>query len=117
MHKPSTRLNGSSQESASVNAFSPLILDPPDEVLLGLFRVGDLFFLVSHARVTEVVDPRDGGEHFATSAGWMDLFRHCVISSIFSCATGQSATRSRRDRHDGNADACTSGISRRNMDY
>jgi hypothetical protein len=27
MHKPSTRLNGSSQESASVNAFSPLILD------------------------------------------------------------------------------------------
>src|SRR6516162_7857172 len=29
---------------------------------------------------------------------------------------GQSATRDRRDRHNGNADACTSGISRRDMD-
>ena len=29
---------------------------------------------------------------------------------------GQSTTRSRRDRHDGNADACTSGVWRRDID-
>jgi 2-oxo-3-hexenedioate decarboxylase len=50
---------------------------------------------------------------------------HGVATNVLATASsrrssrarsGQSATRSWRDRHDGNADACTSGVRRRDMD-
>ena len=47
------------------------------------------------------------------TSGFAALFQ---AVSLFLARSGQSATRSRRDRHDGNADACTSGVWRRDMD-
>ena len=59
--------------------------------------------VVDYGRATNVLD------------GPVSALRH-LVDILSRARSGQSATRSRRDRHDGNADACTSGISRRNMD-
>ena len=59
--------------------------------------------VVDHSRATNVLGGRVSAVRY--------------LSSRYARArSGQSAARGRRYRHDGNADACTSGVWRRDMD-
>ena len=68
-------------------------------------------FEIDLKRDGTVVDPRSRRER----VGWT----YIGIASSYRYARARSdqfSTRSRRDRHDGHVDACTSSISRRDMD-